>query len=196
MDALPPQPLLHAPKAAFSPLSPKLQDVMITRNHEGITINIVIIMYNHNYPDNFYMKVETHSHGRSLKEKQTNRLNHRDSQGRGETAACDAGLRGSGTWEENGPSTPVPSESPRIWSPARWSCWSELPRADPAPALRTHAAERRAGSGQPAVPSPQLTLPSPQTPGNRTVTPPQATLLQPGPAKPFPGWRLHLDQRV
>lgn len=36
---------------------------MITRNHEGITINIVIIMYNHNYTGNFYMKVESHSHG-------------------------------------------------------------------------------------------------------------------------------------
>lgn len=154
MDALPPQPLLHAPKAAFSPLSPKLQDVMITRNHEGITINIVIIMYNHNYPDNFYMKVETHSHGRSLKEKQTNRLNRRDSQGRGETAACDAGLRGSGI------GTSVPSESPRIWSPARWSCWSELPTADPAPALRTHAAQ----SGEPAPVSQPPPARSPRCP--------------------------------
>lgn len=45
----------------FFPLSPKLQDLMITRNHEGITINIAIIMYNHNYMDNFYMKVKSHS---------------------------------------------------------------------------------------------------------------------------------------
>lgn len=63
MDFPPLQPILHAPKAVFFPLSPKLPDLMITRNHEGITINIVIIMYNHNYMDNFYMKVESHSHG-------------------------------------------------------------------------------------------------------------------------------------
>lgn len=195
MDALPPQPLLRAPKAAFSPLSPKLQDVMITRNHEGITINIVIIMYNHNYPDNFYMKVETHSHGRGLKEKQTNRLNHRDSQGRGET---DAGLRGSGI-RTSGKSTAHPRpapQNPRGPESCSRGCWSELPTADPAQPCG-HTRHRAASRlGHPATPSPQFALPSPDTQGNRTEIPPQATFLQPGPVKPSPGWRLHLDQRV
>lgn len=58
----------------FFPLSPKLQDLVITRNPEGIRINIVIIMDNHHYLDNFDLKLESPSHSQSLKEKQTNKL--------------------------------------------------------------------------------------------------------------------------
>lgn len=58
----------------FFPLSPKLQDLVITRKPEGIGLNIVIIMDNYHHLDNFDMKVESPSHSPSLKEKQTNKL--------------------------------------------------------------------------------------------------------------------------